>query len=45
MLAPDEADFIKNNLGPAFKAAGIKTKIIVYDHNADRPDYPYLYFK
>jgi glucosylceramidase len=40
MVAPDEADFIKNNLGPAFKAAGIKTKIIVYDHNADRPDYP-----
>ncbi|HEX8021985.1 glycoside hydrolase family 30 protein, partial [Mucilaginibacter sp.] len=40
MVAPDEANFIKNNLGPAFKAAGIKTKIIVYDHNADRPDYP-----
>ncbi|MFC0518505.1 glycoside hydrolase family 30 beta sandwich domain-containing protein [Mucilaginibacter angelicae] len=40
MVAPDEADFIKNSLGPAFKAAGIKTKIIVYDHNADRPDYP-----
>ncbi len=40
MLATQEADFIKNNLGPAFKAAGINTKIIVYDHNADRPDYP-----
>ncbi|QEM13231.1 glycoside hydrolase family 30 protein [Mucilaginibacter rubeus] len=40
MAAPDEGDFIKNNLGPAFKAAGIKTKIILYDHNADRPDYP-----
>ncbi|WP_121808346.1 glycoside hydrolase family 30 protein [Mucilaginibacter kameinonensis] len=40
MVAPDEGDFIKNNLGPAFKAAGIKTKIILYDHNADRPDYP-----
>ncbi|MEN0054324.1 MAG: glycoside hydrolase family 30 beta sandwich domain-containing protein [Mucilaginibacter sp.] len=40
MVAPDEGDFIKNNLGPAFKAAGIKTKIIIYDHNADRPDYP-----
>ena len=23
-----------------FKSAGVKTKIIVYDHNADRPDYP-----
>lgn len=38
--APDEAEFIKNHLGPAFKAAKIKTKIIIYDHNADRPDYP-----
>lgn len=40
LVAPDEADFIKNDLGPAFKAAGITTKIIIYDHNADRPDYP-----
>ena len=40
MQATEEADFIKNNLGPAFKAAGITTKIISYDHNADRPDYP-----
>jgi glucosylceramidase len=40
MLAPDQAKFVKNNLGPAFKAANVKTKIIVYDHNADRPDYP-----
>ncbi|MEP7141530.1 MAG: glycoside hydrolase family 30 beta sandwich domain-containing protein [Ferruginibacter sp.] len=40
MPAPDEADFIKNHLGPAFKAANINTKIILYDHNADRPDYP-----
>ena len=31
---------LKNDLGPAFKAAGITTKIIIYDHNADRPDYP-----
>jgi glucosylceramidase len=40
LVAPDEADFVKNNLGPAFASAGIHTKIIVYDHNADRPDYP-----
>lgn len=40
MLAPDQAKFIKNNLGPAFKSANIDTKIIIYDHNADRPDYP-----
>lgn len=40
MTSAQQADFIKNHLGPAFKAAGLSTKIIVYDHNADRPDYP-----
>jgi glucosylceramidase len=40
MQAAEQADFIKNHLGPAFRAANITTKIIVYDHNADRPDYP-----
>ncbi|WP_207423022.1 glycoside hydrolase family 30 protein [Desertivirga brevis] len=40
MVAPDQALFVKKHLGPAFKSAGIDTKIIVYDHNADRPDYP-----
>ncbi|SHN25089.1 glycoside hydrolase family 30 protein [Mucilaginibacter sp. OK098] len=39
MLSADEGSFIKNNLGPAFKTAGITTKIIVYDHNADHPEY------
>ena len=39
MLAPDEADFIKNHLGPAFKAARIDTRIILYDHNCDEPEY------
>jgi glucosylceramidase len=39
MTAPDQAIFIKDHLGPAFKAAGINTKIILFDHNADRPDY------
>lgn len=40
MEAKDQAEFIKTALGPVFKASGITTKIIVYDHNADRPDYP-----
>ncbi|MDP2889051.1 MAG: glycoside hydrolase family 30 beta sandwich domain-containing protein [Bacteroidota bacterium] len=40
MTATDQADFIKKSLGPAFAAANIKTKIVVYDHNADRIDYP-----
>ena len=40
MPAADQTNFIKNNLGPAFAAANIKTKIIIYDHNCDKPEYP-----
>ncbi|HTD41641.1 MAG TPA: glycoside hydrolase family 30 beta sandwich domain-containing protein [Mucilaginibacter sp.] len=40
MQAAEEANFIKNNLGPQFAAGGITTKIICYDHNADQPNYP-----
>ncbi|WP_211330112.1 glycoside hydrolase family 30 protein [Deminuibacter soli] len=40
MLPAQQADFIKNNLGPLFASEHISTKIILYDHNADRPDYP-----
>ncbi|MDP4210808.1 MAG: glycoside hydrolase family 30 beta sandwich domain-containing protein [Bacteroidota bacterium] len=40
MLPASQTDFIKTNLGPAFQAANIKTKIILFDHNMDRIDYP-----
>ncbi len=40
MPARQEAQFISQSLGPAFHDAHIKTKIFVYDHNCDRPDYP-----
>jgi len=40
MSAADQAAFIKNSLGPAFKAANLTTKIIAYDHNCDNPNYP-----
>jgi glucosylceramidase len=40
MPAGEEGLFIESALGPAFRRAGLKTKIIIYDHNADRPDYP-----
>lgn len=45
MEASEQDNFIKNNLGPEFKTAKIKTKIILYDHNADRPDYPITILK
>ena len=40
MEASDAAIFIKEALGPIFRKAGITTKIQLYDHNCDRPDYP-----
>ncbi|HEY0432439.1 MAG TPA: glycoside hydrolase family 30 beta sandwich domain-containing protein [Chitinophagaceae bacterium] len=40
MQADDEKEFVRDHLGPALRSAGLKTKIIVYDHNCDRPDYP-----
>lgn len=40
MQAIDQVIFVKNHLGPLFKSKGLATKIIIYDHNADRPDYP-----
>ena len=39
MKASEQSDFIKNHLGPAFSKNGVKTKIILFDHNLDRPDY------
>lgn len=40
MLESELDIFIKDNLGPAFKKAGITTKIVLYDHNLDHPLYP-----
>jgi glucosylceramidase len=40
MTALEQADFIKNHLGPAFQSNGITTKIVAYDHNCDQPQYP-----
>jgi glucosylceramidase len=40
MLESELDIFIKDNLGPSFKKAGITTKIVLYDHNLDHPLYP-----
>ena len=40
MQAADEDRFIREDLGPAFRSAGLNTKIILYDHNCDVPEYP-----
>jgi glucosylceramidase len=39
MLPGEQAAFIKSHLGPKFQAAGINTKIIIYDHNWDNTNY------
>lgn len=40
MSFTQQADFIKNHLGPAFKAASLDTKIVIWDHNCDNYQYP-----
>jgi len=40
MTADEQTKFIKNHLGPAFKKQGIQTEIVIWDHNADNPNYP-----
>jgi glucosylceramidase len=40
MKAHEQAAFIRQSLGPAFRNHNIDTKIVIYDHNADRIDYP-----
>lgn len=40
MSAEDQAEFIRDHLGPRFAQNNIATKIICYDHNCDVPAYP-----
>ena len=39
MSSQMQTNFIKTALGPEFKKRNITTKIIVYDHNCDHPEY------
>lgn len=40
MEAAEQAAFIRDHLGPASAKAKLRVKILLYDHNADRIDYP-----
>jgi len=40
MDAQEQTEFIRDYLGPQFKAAHIHTEIVIWDHNADHPNYP-----
>jgi glucosylceramidase len=45
MLPEAQSDFIKNHLKPQFVKNDIDTKILCYDHNWDKPDYPLTVFE
>jgi glucosylceramidase len=40
MTAEDQTKFVGSFLGPMFTAFSINTKIVVFDHNCDHPEYP-----
>jgi glucosylceramidase len=40
MLPEEQAKFFGEALGPALAAANLHLKVMAYDHNWDRPDYP-----
>jgi glucosylceramidase len=40
MLAAEQAAFFGDALAPALAAAHLSPKVMAYDHNWDRPDYP-----
>ncbi len=40
MSSDEQTKFIRDNLGPAFRAAGIKAKILTFDHNWDLINFP-----
>ncbi len=40
MMPEEQAAFLGDALGPAMAVAGLKTKVMAYDHNWDQPQYP-----
>lgn len=40
MKADQQLSLIRDHLGPELQKRRLKTEILVYDHNWDRPDYP-----
>lgn len=40
MTSAEQNEFVRDHLGPAFAKAGIETRIVIFDHNCDHPEYP-----
>jgi glucosylceramidase len=44
MMATEQTTFLRDHLGPAFQKAGLRTKILIFDHNWDLIQYPISVF-
>jgi glucosylceramidase len=40
MTSGEQDQFLKSAFGPLMRSKGLKTKIILFDHNCNHPDYP-----
>ncbi len=40
MEAPEQDAFLRDALGPALQRAGLHTRVVLFDHNCNHPDYP-----
>ena len=40
MSALEQANFIKHHLGPKLRKKNLNTKLVIWDHNCDLPEYP-----
>jgi glucosylceramidase len=40
MSADEQSKFVRENLGPAFRDSGIKSRILVFDHNWNQIEFP-----
>jgi len=40
MNSEEQKEFLRDYLGPIFKKEKIKSEIVLFDHNADHPNYP-----
>lgn len=40
MTAEEQKVFIRDYFGPKLQTSGLTTKIVLFDHNCDNPDYP-----
>lgn len=45
MTAEEQARFLGDDFGPALRAAGLMTKVVLFDHNCDHPEYPIAILK